>query len=459
MLPNLAQFALISTLLMNWDGIRLRMEPISPELADELNKIAARLQTAESPDEIANILDDLLDLTRGTAAYAYVQGLAGRSAIPDVSSARDYEVRGISEGPPILAKDVGTAPTPAEGQGEDAAAMAIESSRILGTLISVESDIARVPIFFATNRAKTTSLDTPFSGESASEIFYGLAPVTIPIEKHKTGHVESPHWWNLFPAQDKEHRFVLLEGLESLTPSAFATRLESLLQAADAKDLLVFLHGYNVTFEEGARRAAQIAYDMKFPGAVILFSWPSAGTVMAYPKDEEEAFASADRFATFLKSLEGGPWNRVHIVAHSMGNRVMLLGLADNQRPKLPLGQIVLTAADVYVPLFQEKFPKLLAAGRLPTTSYASNRDVALWFSSQLHRGSRVGLISGEPFVAAELDTIDASAVDTGFLGLGHSYFSEKRSLITDLRLLLYNSLTPKDRGLTAAKNYWLFPK
>ena len=36
MSPDLSQFALISTLLMNWDGIRLRMEPISPELADEL---------------------------------------------------------------------------------------------------------------------------------------------------------------------------------------------------------------------------------------------------------------------------------------------------------------------------------------------------------------------------------------------------------------------------------------
>jgi esterase/lipase superfamily enzyme len=457
MSPNLGQFALISALLMNWDGIRLRMEPISPELADELSEIAARLQAADSADEIANTVDDLLDLTRGTAAYAYVQGLAGRSVMLDISSTRDYEVRGISGGPSILTNDVGAGSVPGRDQGDDAAAMAIESSRVLGTLISVESDIARVPIFFATNRAKTANLDTPFSGEPASEIFYGMAPVTIPVDKHRIGHVESPHWWNLFPNKDKEHRFVLLEGLEPLTQSAFATQLETLLQSADAKDLLVFLHGYNVTFEEGARRAAQIAYDMKFPGAVILFSWPSAGSAMAYAKDEERAFASADRFAAFLKSLEGGPWNRVHVMAHSMGNRVLLLGLADNQRPKLPLGQVVLTAADVYIPLFQEKFPKLQGAGRLPTTSYASNRDLALWLSSQLHRGSRVGLISGEPFVAPQLDTIDASAVDTGFLG--HSYFSEKRSLITDLRLLLYNSLTPKDRGLTAAKNYWLFPK
>lgn len=458
MSPNLGQFALISTLLTNWDGVHLRMEPISPELALELSNIAARLRNADSAEEIATTIDDLLDLTRNTAAYAYVQSLAARSRMLDTSRSRDYEGQGLSEEPSIGARDVAAGPIPGGTHPQDAAAMAIESSRVLGTLISVESAIARVPIFFATNRARTATSDTPFSGEPVKEIFYGIAPVTIPVEKHRTGQVESPHWWTLFPDTDKEHRFVLLEELEPLTQSAFATRLETLLQA-DAKDLLVFLHGYNVTFEEAARRAAQIAYDMKFPGAVILFSWPSAGSAMAYAKDEERALASMDPFADFLKSLEGGPWNRVHLVAHSMGNRVMLLGLADNERPKLPLGQVVLTAADVYVPLFLEKFPKLQGAGQLPTTSYASNRDLALWFSSQLHRGPRVGLISGEPFVSPQLDTIDASAVDTGFLGLGHSYFSEQRSLITDLRLLLYKSLTPKDRGLTAAKNYWLFPK
>ena len=68
-----------------------------------------------------------------------------------------------------------------------------------------------------------------------------------------------------------------------------------------------------------------------------------------------------------------------------------------------------------------------------------------------------MGLISGEPFVTLGLDTIDASAVDTGFLG--HGYFAEERSLITDLRLLIHSSMTPKDRGLTEAKQYWLFPK
>lgn len=449
MSQNLSQLVLIAGLLMNWDGIRLRMEPVSPELAKQLSEIAVRLQNANDSGEIASVIDDLLDLTRDTGAYAYVQGLVARSAVSDFSRLRDYEVQAT----PLVGPVYAPAAAPAPGKADDIAVAAIDTSRILGTLISVESDIARVPIFFATNRAKTSQVDTPYGGEPAEEIFYGVAPVTIPVENHKTGQLETPHWWSLFPERNKEHRFVTLEGLEPLSQPAFATRLES----AGIKDLLVFLHGFNVTFEEGARRAAQIAYDMKFPGAVILFSWPSAGSALAYANDEERAFASADRFAAFLRSLEGGPWNRVHVMAHSMGNRVMLLGLADNQRPKLPLGQMVFCAADVYVPLFQEKFPKLQGAGRLSSTSYASNRDLALRLSSMLHRGARVGLISGAPYVASLMDTIDASAVDTGFLG--HGYFAAKRSVITDLGMLLYNSLSPRERGLTAAKDYWLFPK
>lgn len=448
---SLSQLALIAGLLTNWDSIRLRMGPISPALADELGKIAQRLQDAEDPGALANILDDLLDLTRETPAYSYVQTLVARSTVPETARTRDFamgERVGVT---------LGVESAAAPGSLDDAGAAAMQVSRALGTLIPIQSGVAQVPIFFATNRAGMPGGDTPYGGEPAGEISYGLASVTIPVDAHLTGRVESPHWWTLFPGSDPEHRFVTLGGLEPLTQAAFATRLEGLLQSAGAQDLLVFLHGFNVTFEEGARRAAQIAYDMKFPGAVILFSWPSAGSAIAYASDEERAFASADPFAAFLKTLEGGPWRRVHTMAHSMGNRVLLMGLADNARPKLPLGQVVFAAADVYVALFREKFPRLQAAGRLPATSYASNRDVALRLSSLLHRGARVGLISGDPFVSPEMDTIDASAVDTGFLG--HGYFAEKRSLITDIRELLSTSLSPADRGLTAAKNYWLFPR
>ena len=37
---------------------------------------------------------------------------------------------------------------------------------------------------------------------------------------------------------------------------------------------LLYLHGYNTSFEEAAIRAAQIGFDLKVPGATAFFSWP-----------------------------------------------------------------------------------------------------------------------------------------------------------------------------------------
>jgi esterase/lipase superfamily enzyme len=459
------------------------MEPLSGALAEELERIASRLQNAGTEPELSLAIDDLLDLTRDTQAYTYVQDLVRRSSPPVPGNTRELNISadiGIPAPAPAQALPGASSsapgeatrmfqgpvapPSPVPGMPPVGAAPAMaasglaeirESSGALASMITTDSGIAWVPVFFATNRSTTLRTDAPFNDAPATKLTYGTASVSIPVDKHKLGKMETPHWWTLFPSLGAEQRFITLGNVELLEQPAFATRLASTIQGAKANDLLVFVHGYNVGFEEGARRAAQIAYDMNFPGAVVLFSWPSSGSFNCYSSDEERAFASADRFAAFLKSLEDGPWRRVHVMAHSMGNRVMLLGLADNARPRLPLGQVVFTAADVYVPLFEDKFPKLQDAGQLPATSYASSRDWPLRLSSMLHRGPRVGLIAGTPFVAPMLETVDASSVDTVFLG--HGYFAGARSLITDLRLLLLNNLSPTDRGLAPAKGYWFF--
>ncbi len=187
----------------------------------------------------------------------------------------------------------------------------------------------------------------------------------------------------------------------------------------------------------------------------MLFSWPSQGKLLGYSGDEERAVSSGDVMAGFLNSLEPGPWTRVHILAHSMGNRVMLLGLADNPRPKLPIGQLVFAAADVFVPMFEEKFVKLQAGGLLPATSYASKDDRALTMSSHLHSGPRVGLVGDEPYQTEHLESIDATSVDRGVLG--HGYWSSVPALLGDLKDLLQYGHTPLERKLKSVGKYWTF--
>jgi esterase/lipase superfamily enzyme len=439
---QLEQLALLDGLLTNLVAIRARMGPTSAAWDEEFAKIAARLSAANSPSDIARALNDLFELVKGTPAYDYVQQLLRRSEIPTV------RVRGVA-----------SPPTEETLQLQDTVTM---TGQALGMAAAAENDPKLVPVFFATNR-KGDEAQVPenwFSGEPADAITYGLARVTIPVARHKRGKLETPAWWKLFADEKDTSRYVVLKSVEPLKSAEFCTQLGRAVKAVEGGSVLVFLHGYNVTFEEAALRAAQFSYDTQFRGALVLFSWPSLGTTAGYFADEERASVSAAHFVEFLRILQGGPWEQVHLVAHSMGNRVVLLGLADNPPPALPFGQVVFVAADVYVDVFDQKFPRMSGVGKLKS-SYASKADRALLLSSLLHHANRVGIVRGEPITRKGMETIDASTVDTSLLSLGHGYFAGERTVVEDLGHLLRHGLPAAQRALEQpqGKDYWQFSR
>ena len=65
----------------------------------------------------------------------------------------------------------------------------------------------------------------------------------------------------------------------------------------------IFLHGYNVSFEEAALRAAQIGFDLSIRGAMAFFSWPSQGDLAGYSADEASIEASEFVIMEFLENF------------------------------------------------------------------------------------------------------------------------------------------------------------
>lgn len=51
----------------------------------------------------------------------------------------------------------------------------------------------------------------------------------------------------------------------------------------------IFVHGFNNSFEDAARRTAQIAFDVKFDGVPLFYSWPSKGKALDYVYDTNNA--------------------------------------------------------------------------------------------------------------------------------------------------------------------------
>ena len=227
------------------------------------------------------------------------------------------------------------------------------------------------------------------------------------------------------------------------------------LAAASPHDALLFMHGFNVSFDDACRRAAQIAYDIKFPGPVFLYSWPSHASTFAYSDDGKEAAASKPNFTKFVKEILAQPgMGHLHLLAHSMGNRILMHTLFVDKltsAEQAHLGQIVFAAPDVDRSYFDQNIV-VTSVKPIRVTLYASNHDQALAASKIVNCGKtlffncvgRVGDAKPDIDIQSGMDSIDASAVDTSLMG--HSYIGGSRSVLADFAALVTDNKDPVKR-------------
>ncbi|MDM0007910.1 alpha/beta hydrolase [Variovorax sp. J22G73] len=227
---------------------------------------------------------------------------------------------------------------------------------------------------------------------------------------------------------------------------------------------LVFVHGYNVAFQAAAFRAAQMSFDMELQSMPVFFSWASKAGTAAYWRDENTALQSVPDFKKFLTTyLSGSNIDQIVIVAHSMGSRIVTSALVEmiERDPKIAkrLLHLVLAAPDLDAAVFKEQVMPVLVDAGVPVTIYASSKDKALRTSVEMHGFSRVGSAGKEIVFGNGLETIDASAIDTDFLG--HSYFASSPALIRDIGALIVEGKRAasrpnlKPRPSEADPRYW----
>jgi esterase/lipase superfamily enzyme len=239
--------------------------------------------------------------------------------------------------------------------------------------------------------------------------------------------------------------------------------MERRFDESGAREALVFVHGYRVTFDAAIRRTGQIAHDLRFEGTPILYSWPSAGRLLRYAQDETSARWTEPHFIRFLQVLlNESAAEAVHVIAHSMGTRIVSECLR-NLPPAIntsKLDQVVLAAPDIDAETFKDMAGAL--EGRTKqVTMYASSRDLALRVSKLVHGYPRAGDTDPEVVLVKPVMTVDASSVDTNLLG--HAYVGDDKSILADIFHLLQSRATPDQRRFfldPAEQNgerYWVF--
>lgn len=323
-------------------------------------------------------------------------------------------------------------------------------------------------VYYATNRESTqaTAPDDHFGGDRGA-LSFGVVNVALP-RTHEAGQLESPSVLRLEFSADPE-RHVMLESIRPLSADAWRAEIAKRATALDRPGTLVFVHGYNSSFSDAARRAAQLAFDLRFGGATVLFSWPSRASTFEYTVDEQSAeWAVPDMKAVLASLSTAAPGAPIYVIAHSMGNRVFTRGFKElldkNPAASVPFKQLVLAAPDIDADVFRRDIgPAILGMGPR-VTLYASSNDKALAASRSVHGGYRRLGESGKDLVVLQgLDTVDASTVDTEFLG--HSYFGDNSTVMSDLMYLIRKSLPPEQREQYALERvrdavlglYWRF--
>ena len=319
---------------------------------------------------------------------------------------------------------------------------------------------AVVRVLFATDRRVETRRPLAFDDEpeDGNQISYGTCLVSVPRD-HRMGELEGPSIWRLEFRPDPE-RHILVLSKELSEQTRFFADVRHLAERSDKHDALVFVHGYNVDFDDAARRTAQLAYDLGFRGPAIAFSWPSQATLAGYNRDARNVQLSADSLRVLLSDLsKKADVKRIHVIAHSMGNRAVV-GALSKIGNDVPIRQVALIAPDIDSELFRRlarEFPSSVG----PITLYASSRDTALMAAAKFAGYPRAGQGGQNVVVTPGIETVDASAVDTSLTGLGHSYYADASQMLSDLFAFFRGDPASKRFGLRAAQSkdgpYWIF--
>lgn len=323
---------------------------------------------------------------------------------------------------------------------------------------------AHYRVWYATSRKPLDRADPSrgFGVERDNCIHRGTCSVFVP-RSHKVGSIGSAWWKRVATLTDDRLRVLALDALQE---QAFWQQMRDQLAqcAVEDQDAVVFIHGFNVSFEQAALRAAQIGFDLQIKGAMAFYSWASRGEVTMYSADEAAVELDEAPIADFLCDMaQRSGARRVHVIVHSMGNRVVLRAVHQitqqaQRRSGVRFGQVILAAADVDARKFQELcFAYRQLSER--TTLYVSSRDAAVEASRWLHDFPRAGLM---PPVTTALGIDTVNAVNADMTLLGHGYVAEARDVISDIHALIRHGAAPPRRfGLRpattpAGEPYWL---
>jgi esterase/lipase superfamily enzyme len=274
------------------------------------------------------------------------------------------------------------------------------------------------------------------------------------------------------PVDGSDGRIEIVRLTAASQPEAIAAARDKLALSERYPDhALVVVHGYATAVETAVVRAAQLAHDLAFDGAVVVYSWASAAAPARYADDVAAARATTAQLARALALVGGETGARTtSVIAIGLGARPVLDAVAALPARAGVDGHVLLLAPDVAVPALTAVATTRTDVARRITV-YASARDRGLEVTRR-HAGAtpRAGDVTdaGPPLIPA-VRTVDLTAVPVDPLSTAVPVAVDQRALVAHLAAVLASPPPPNpqptaptaglDRITTPAGVYWRHPE
>ncbi len=301
----------------------------------------------------------------------------------------------------------------------------------------------------------TRPSDSGASNAAATEdgARFSLQRMSVP-PSHEAGVVERPAFGSEDPQKD-----IVVKSEVPLDEKSFYDELAKHISGriGSNRDVLLYTHGFNTSYDEARFRLAQIVADARFGGVTVLYTWPAAGSLLDYEAAKESATVARDALSKLIRRLSEVPdIGRVHILAHSMGAWLAMEALRENALSGSPdlggkLGDVMLAAPDIDLNVFRRQLAKLDPSH---VSILVASNDRALSLARRLagDRPRLGALDANDPKDRKVLDQLGVKAYDlspesTGWIG--HSTFASAPQAVRTIGAQLAGS-RPLDANVQA---------
>jgi esterase/lipase superfamily enzyme len=313
--------------------------------------------------------------------------------------------------------------------------------------------LAPEPRFLSMFVVSTRQGESGAPSDTAADARFSLQMVSVP-PSHEAGVVERP----AFGSEDPEKHFTV-KSWRALDETAFFAGLASHLsgRVGSNRDVLLYVHGFNTSYDEARFRLAQVAADARFGGVAVLYTWPAAGSLLDYGAAKESATIARDALSRLIHRLSEVPdIGRVHVLAHSMGAWLAMEALRENAISGSAdlngkLGDVMLAAPDIDLNVFRQQLARLDPSH---VSILVASNDRALSLSRRL-AGDRQRLGALDPNDAKERAALDELGVRAFDLSpetrgwIGHATFASAPQAVRTIGAQL-TGRRPQDANVQA---------